>query len=64
MTMMMMWSEKHRPRTVQEMVGNEDARLFAIKWLAAVGEWEQTTSINGPAGDGQDHPCTHTCKAT
>jgi len=31
-----MWVESSRPRTVEELIGNEEARLAIIKWLA---EW-------------------------
>src|SRR5215212_3335093 len=54
MTMtMMMWSEKHRPRTVQEMVGNEDARLIAIKWLAGWVSGSRPLLLVGPPGTGK-----------
>ncbi|HVD21259.1 MAG TPA: AAA family ATPase, partial [Nitrososphaera sp.] len=54
MTMtMMMWSEKHRPRTVQEMVGNEDARLIAIKWLARWVSGSRPLLLMGPPGTGK-----------
>lgn len=49
----MMWSEKHRPKTVQEMVGNEDARIAALKWL---GGWVSGTKpllLVGPPGSGK-----------
>jgi replication factor C large subunit len=49
----MMWSEKHRPKTVQEMVGNEDARIVALKWL---GGWVSGTKpllLVGPPGSGK-----------
>ncbi|HKH85637.1 MAG TPA: AAA family ATPase [Nitrososphaera sp.] len=54
MTMtMMMWSEKHRPRTVQEMVGNEDARLIAIKWVAGWVSGSRPLLLVGPPGTGK-----------
>ena len=51
--MMMMWSEKHRPKTVQEMVGNEDARLVAIKWLAGWVSGSRPLLLVGPPGTGK-----------
>src|ERR671925_392667 len=51
--MMMMWSEKHRPRTVQQMVGNENARLAAIKWLAGWVSGTRPLLLVGPAGTGK-----------
>jgi replication factor C large subunit len=53
MMMMMMWSEKHRPRTVQQMVGNENARLAAIKWLAGWVSGTRPLLLVGPAGTGK-----------
>jgi replication factor C large subunit len=53
MMMMMMWSEKHRPRTVQEMVGNENARLAAIKWLAGWVSGSRPLLLVGPPGTGK-----------
>ncbi|MDQ4101740.1 MAG: AAA family ATPase [Thermoproteota archaeon] len=49
----MMWSEKYRPRTVQEMVGNEDARLVAIKWLAGWVSGSRPLLLVGPPGTGK-----------
>ena len=53
MMMMMMWSEKQRPKTVQEMVGNEDARLVAIKWLAGWVSGSRPLLLVGPPGTGK-----------
>ena len=49
----MMWSEKHRPKTVQEMVGNEDARLASIKWLAHWVSGSRPLILIGPPGTGK-----------
>jgi len=48
-----MWSEKHRPKTVQEMVGNEDARLAALKWLGAWVSGSKPLLLMGPPGTGK-----------
>ena len=50
---MMMWSEKHRPKTVQEMVGNEKARLIVIKWLAGWVSGSRPLLLLGPPGTGK-----------
>jgi replication factor C large subunit len=49
----MMWSEKHRPKTVQEMVGNEDARLAALKWLGAWVSGSKPLLLVGSPGTGK-----------
>jgi replication factor C large subunit len=51
--MTMMWSEKYRPKTVQEMVGNEDARLVVIKWLAGWVSGSRPLLLLGPPGTGK-----------
>jgi replication factor C large subunit len=53
MIMKMMWSEKHRPNTVQEMVGNENARLAAIKWLVGWVSGSRPLLLVGPPGTGK-----------
>ncbi len=53
MIIIMMWSEKHRPKTVQEMVGNEDARLVVIKWLAGWVSGSRPLLLLGPPGTGK-----------
>ena len=49
----MMWSEKYRPKAVQEMVGNEDARLAAIKWLTGWVSGSRPLLLMGPPGTGK-----------
>jgi replication factor C large subunit len=49
----MMWAESSRPRTVDELIGNEEARLAIIKWLA---EWvigSKPLLLLGPPGVGK-----------
>jgi replication factor C large subunit len=49
----MMWVESSRPRTVEELIGNEEARLSIIKWLA---EWvigSKPLLLLGPPGVGK-----------
>lgn len=48
-----MWSEKHRPTALSGMVGNEEARSEAAKWLA---NWKPRTRpllLSGPPGTGK-----------
>jgi len=49
----MMWSEKHRPKAVQVMVGNEDARLAALKWLGGWVSGSKPLLLVGPPGTGK-----------
>src|ERR687883_21539 len=49
----MMWSEKYRPKTVQEMVGNEEARFAAIKWLSGWASGSRPLLLIGPPGTGK-----------
>jgi replication factor C large subunit len=49
----MMWSEKQRPKLVQEMVGNEDARLAALKWLSGWVSGSKPLLLVGPPGSGK-----------
>ena len=49
----MMWSEKHRPMLVEQMVGNEDARLAAVKWLAGWVSGSKPLLLVGPPGTGK-----------
>jgi replication factor C large subunit len=49
----MMWSEKYRPKKVEQMVGNEDARLAGIKWLANWVTGTKPLILVGPPGSGK-----------
>lgn len=49
----MMWSEKYRPKTVQEMIGNEAARLAALKWLSGWVSGTKPLLLIGPPGTGK-----------
>jgi replication factor C large subunit len=49
----MMWSEKHRPQLISDMVGNEDARKSFVEWLT---KWKKGTKpilLVGPPGIGK-----------
>ena len=48
-----MWSERHRPQDISDMVGNEEARAAVIQWIA---KWKKGTKpllLVGPAGIGK-----------
>jgi replication factor C large subunit len=48
-----MWVEKHRPKKVADMVGNEEVRARFVSWLRG---WEQGTKpalLVGPPGTGK-----------
>lgn len=48
-----MWSEKHRPHNVSDMIGNEDSRAAIIEWFA---KWKKGTKpilLVGPPGIGK-----------
>jgi replication factor C large subunit len=49
----MMWSEKYRPERVEQMVGNEDARLASVKWLATWVSGSKPLLLIGPPGTGK-----------
>ncbi len=48
-----MWSEKHRPQNISDMVGNEEARSAIIEWFT---KWKKGTKpllLIGPPGIGK-----------
>ncbi len=48
-----MWSEKYRPKKVEGLIGNEEARLVVSTWLA---EWKpggKAALLMGPPGTGK-----------
>ena len=49
----MMWSEKHRPRSAGDMVGNEEARAAVVEWLAKWRKGTQPVLLVGPPGTGK-----------
>lgn len=48
-----MWSEIYRPMKIQQMVGNEDARLAAVKWLSGWVNGSRPLLLIGPPGTGK-----------
>lgn len=49
----MMWSEVYRPKTVEQMFGNEDARINVIKWLSKWIDGARPLLLVGPSGVGK-----------
>ncbi len=49
----MMWSEKHRPQSISDMIGNEEARTTFVEWFT---KWKKGTKpilLVGPPGIGK-----------
>ncbi len=49
----MMWSEKYRPTSVKQMVGNEEARITFLEWLANWKDGSKPVLLVGPPGIGK-----------
>ncbi|UVS70481.1 AAA family ATPase [Nitrososphaera viennensis] len=49
----LMWSEVHRPQRVEQMVGNEDARIAVVKWLSGWVSGTKPLLLVGPPGVGK-----------
>ena len=48
-----MWSEKHRPQSISDMIGNEEARTVFVEWFT---KWKKGTKpilLVGPPGIGK-----------
>lgn len=48
-----MLTERHRPKSMAEMVGNEDARLAVYRWLINWGQGSKPLLLVGPPGIGK-----------
>jgi replication factor C large subunit len=48
-----MWSEFYRPRKIEQMIGNEDARLNVVKWLSGWVVGSRPVFLIGPPGVGK-----------
>ncbi|MEM4237886.1 MAG: AAA family ATPase, partial [Candidatus Nitrosocaldaceae archaeon] len=48
-----MWSSRYRPTRVEEMVGNEDARIEVVKWLKRWKIGMKPLLLIGPPGVGK-----------
>lgn len=49
----MMWSEKHRPKKIIDMVGNEEARNLFVEWLTKWKKGTKPVLLIGPPGIGK-----------
>jgi len=49
----MMWSELYRPQKVEQMIGNEEARLVVLKWLSRWIDGSRPLLLVGPSGVGK-----------
>lgn len=49
----MMWSEKHRPKKITDMVGNEEARSSFVDWLLKWKKGAKPVLLVGPPGIGK-----------
>jgi replication factor C large subunit len=49
----MMWVEKYRPRSIEEMIGNEVVRLGLISWLTKWKKGSKAALLVGPPGTGK-----------
>lgn len=49
----MMWSEKHRPKQIIDMVGNEDARKSFVDWIIKWKKGAKPVLLVGPPGIGK-----------
>ena len=49
----MMWSERYRPQTVNDMVGNEEARAAVVEWFTKWKKGTQPILLVGPPGTGK-----------
>ena len=48
-----MWSEKHRPAAIRDMVGNEEARATVMEWFAKWRKGAKPLLLTGPPGVGK-----------
>lgn len=49
----MMWSEKYRPKSLLEMIGNEEAKQSFVKWIAKWIKGTKPLLLVGPPGIGK-----------
>ncbi len=48
-----MWSEKHRPKTINSMIGNEESRAEIVEWFAKWKKGSKPLLLVGPPGIGK-----------
>ena len=49
----MMWSEKYRPQTISDMIGNEESRSNIIEWFSKWRKGTKPLLLVGPPGVGK-----------
>ena len=49
----MMWSEKHRPQIISDMIGNEDSRAEIMEWFTKWKKGMKPLLMIGPPGIGK-----------
>ena len=49
----MMWSDVYRPARIEDMVGNEEARMDVAKWLLKWVDGTKPLFLIGPPGVGK-----------
>ena len=49
----MMWSEKYRPRSISDMIGNEESRSNIMEWFAKWRKGTKPLLLVGPPGVGK-----------
>ncbi len=49
----MMWSESHRPKSIESMIGNEKVRAELVTWLARWKVGTRAALLVGPPGTGK-----------
>lgn len=50
---MLMWSEKHRPQKISDMIGNEESRSAVVEWFAKWKKGTRPILLVGPPGIGK-----------
>ncbi len=48
-----MWAEKHRPKKIASMIGNEEARVKLVNWLRGWKTGHRAALLVGPPGTGK-----------
>jgi replication factor C large subunit len=48
-----MWTEKYRPKTIAEVIGNEEAKAKFLRWLKKWKPGDKATLLYGPPGVGK-----------